>query len=287
MNKQQYIHEIVSRSCLPRMERERLKRDLINEIDSALERGEYIEDIMERMGDPDKIAAELYANTATEAVRPFREYKSSVTLFGLPLVHVVRGEYGYGMVRVRGSHYQSQMNRVLLPTAKGVIAIGMKAKGIIALGNFSAGVISIGNFSTGLISIGNMSFGLLTLGNLAVAPLLAVGNMAGGIFSIGNVATGYAALGNVAVGVYAVGNEAKGTFAFSINNLAMQLGEVKTFLANLDVAEPVKHFFGIIERVLGIINEPQYGFYLYVTVFTVLLASVLFFSYLGNKAKSE
>jgi hypothetical protein len=101
------------------------------------------------------------------------------------------------------------------------------------------------------------------------------------------VALGYATLGNVAAGVYAVGNEARGTFAFSINNLAMQLDQVKAFLANLDVSVPVKFFFGIIERVLGIINEPQYGIYFYVVIFTVLLASVLFFSYLGSKAERK
>jgi len=93
MNQKQYVKEIINRSCLPMPERKRLKVDLESEINSSLERGEQTEHIIERMGDPDKIAAELYENFADISVRPFREYKSKRIILGLPLVHIIRANY--------------------------------------------------------------------------------------------------------------------------------------------------------------------------------------------------
>ena len=60
------------------------------------------------------------------------EYKSSRTLFGLPLIHIRLGERG-------------------LCTARGIIAIG----------NCAVGALSIGGFSFGLVSVGGLSLGLL------------------------------------------------------------------------------------------------------------------------------
>jgi hypothetical protein len=102
------------------------------------------------------------------------EYKSSRTLFGLPLIHIV---YGPGP---NGS----------LKPARGFIAIGNIAFGVVALGGFSAGIISIGGISLGLISLGGLALGIL-----------------GGL---GGVATGYVAFGGIAIGVYAVGGLAVG-----------------------------------------------------------------------------
>ena len=71
------------------------------------------------------------------------EYKSSRTLFGLPLIHIRLGERG-------------------LCTARGIIAIG----------NCAVGALSIGGFSFGLVSVGGLSLGLLfSLGGWAVGAL--------------------------------------------------------------------------------------------------------------------
>ena len=76
------------------------------------------------------------------------EYKSDITLFGLPLVHV------YWNPR-----------RPFKP-AKGIIAIGMSAIGAISIGVFSIGLISIGLLAMGIfgiVAVGGLSLGWLTL----------------------------------------------------------------------------------------------------------------------------
>jgi hypothetical protein len=103
------------------------------------------------------------------------EYKSRLTIFGMPLVHIVYGP-GFGSG---------------LKPAKGFIAIGNVAIGIIAIGGFALGIISLAGIGLGLISLGGMAFGLL-----------------GGV---GGMAVGYIAVGGIAIGVYAVGGLAIGT----------------------------------------------------------------------------
>lgn len=117
------------------------------------------------MGDPDKIAAELYENYTDSSERPFREYKSGKTLFGLPLVHIIRSNYAAALplIRVagaRGINFGGRYGRMPihgLSTAKGVFAFGPKAKGIISIGNISAGTFSLGNLSAGRFTIGNIA----------------------------------------------------------------------------------------------------------------------------------
>jgi hypothetical protein len=103
------------------------------------------------------------------------EYKSPLTIFGMPLVHIV---YGPGL----GGR---------LKPAKGFIAIGNVAIGIIAIGGFAVGVIPIAGIGVGLISFGGMAFGLLG--------------------AAGGMAVGYIAVGGFAIGVYAIGGLTFGT----------------------------------------------------------------------------
>lgn len=123
------------------------------------------------------------------------EYKSRLTVFGIPLVHI---NFGRGMY---------------------------KAKGIIAIGNFAVGLFSMGLLSAGLISIGTASLGLLAFGGLALGGL-AIGGAALGIFAIGGLAVGVYAAGGcalaarIAVGGYAnahiaIGGAADGAFVFT------------------------------------------------------------------------
>jgi len=292
MNAKKYVREIIQRSCLPPGERKKLKYDLESEINSRLEGGETIEQIIERMGDPDTIAAELYENYTGKTERPFLEYKSERTLFGLPLVHIIRTNYAayFPYVRTfgaRGINIGGRYGRISynqgLPAARGVFAFGPKAKGIIAVGNFSTGFISIGNITAGIFSIGNLSAGLFSIGNIVLAPLVALGNFAAGALSAGNVALGYAAAGNVALGKFAVGNEVNGTFTFPVTNLYTQFEELKTFFSGLEVPVPVKAFFGFIERVCEIIIDPISEMPLHIAFSLILLAVILTLYIVPNK----
>jgi len=102
------------------------------------------------------------------------EYKSSKTVFGLPLIHIVYGPAWAG---------------------------GFKpAKGFIAIGNIAVGVFAVGGFALGVFTLAGMGLGVFCFAGLAIG--LALG--------IGGIATGYIALGGIAVGVYAIGGLALG-----------------------------------------------------------------------------
>src|SRR5580765_7633981 len=85
------------------------------------------------------------------------EYRSRLKVFGLPLVHVVRGIDPSSGRR---------------PTAVGIIAVGQVAVGVIALGQASIGLgWGIGQLAFGLLAAGQVAAGLVgAAGQLAVAP---------------------------------------------------------------------------------------------------------------------
>jgi len=122
------------------------------------------------------------------------EYKSTRTLFGLPLVHI---NIGFGVRR-----------------AKGILAIGMIANGFISIGLLSVGLLSIGLLSLGLFAIGLFSVGLLAaLGTIAVGTV-AIGAIAIGIITLGALSIGMFATGALAVASHiAVGDHAYGHIA--------------------------------------------------------------------------
>jgi len=94
------------------------------------------------------------------------EYKSPVTIFGLPLVHVAAG-------------------------IDPVTMTPRVAKGIIAIGTIAVGVIAVGSVATGLIAVGGVALGLLTaVGAVAMGAGLSVGGVAFGAVAIGGVAFG-------------------------------------------------------------------------------------------------
>lgn len=103
------------------------------------------------------------------------EYKSTRTLWGLPLVHI---------------HIKDN----------GLVC----AKGIIAIGNVSVGLISAGIISTGLLSIGTLSLGLISIGCLALG-LASIGCMAAGLIAVGAMAVGWLSIGGLVWGVYGIG----------------------------------------------------------------------------------
>ncbi len=121
-------------------------------------------------------------------------YKTKITLLGLPLVHVSTG-------KVENEHYK-----------RGI------AKGWIAIGDISFGVIiSIGGIAFGGIAIGGLAVGLLSFAGLAIG-LLALGGGAIGIMASGGGAIAW----HTAFGGFAVANEyAQGGLAVAnhANNL--------------------------------------------------------------------
>ena len=100
------------------------------------------------------------------------EYKSSRTLFGLPLIHIRLGERG-------------------LCTARGIIAIGNCAVGALSIGGFSFGLVSVGGLSLGLLfSLGGCAFGVYAAGGAAAASKIAIGGAASAPLAIGQMAEG-------------------------------------------------------------------------------------------------
>jgi hypothetical protein len=101
------------------------------------------------------------------------EYRSRLKVFGLPLVHVVRGIDPSSGRR---------------PTAVGIIAIGQVAVGVVAIGQVAVGGISLGQASIGLgWGIGQLAFGLLAAGQVSAGLLGAAGQLAFAPHALGMV----------------------------------------------------------------------------------------------------
>lgn len=75
------------------------------------------------------------------------EYKSKLSLFGLPLVHINMGYWG-------------------IYWACGIFAVGNIATGVVTLGGISAGLVSIGMLSAGGLALGALAVGALAMGGL-------------------------------------------------------------------------------------------------------------------------
>src|SRR6185436_7177671 len=117
------------------------------------------------------------------------EYKSSKTLFGLPLLHVVAG-----------SDPRTGKWRV----ARGVFAFGGIARGVFAFGGRARGIFAFGGVATGFIAVGGVAMGVISLGGLALGLLLAFGGLGIGTVAAGGGAVGYYASGGSALGYYSV-----------------------------------------------------------------------------------
>jgi hypothetical protein len=112
------------------------------------------------------------AQTAEPAPSSF-EYRSRLKVFGLPLVHIVRGIDPSSGRR---------------PTAVGIIAIGQVAVGLVAIGQVAVGGISLGQASIGLgWGIGQLAFGLLAAGQVAAGLIGAAGQLAVAPHALGMV----------------------------------------------------------------------------------------------------
>jgi hypothetical protein len=117
------------------------------------------------------------------------EYKSKLTLFGLPLVHIAQG-----------IDPQTRRPRV----AKGIIAIGNVAIGGVAIGGIALGGLTLGGCSIGVVACGGLALGCVALGGAAIAVYLALGGLA----IAGKIAIGGAAIAPHVIGGSGVDPEA-------------------------------------------------------------------------------
>jgi predicted RNA-binding Zn-ribbon protein involved in translation (DUF1610 family) len=124
-----------------------------------------------------------------------RRYKSPITLFGLPLIHIAFGPHED---ETRG-------------VAKGIIAIGDIAIGWFACGGFATGIIACGGMAIGLISLAGLALGGLACGGLGIGAV-GIGGAAVGGLALGGGAIGYVAEGGGAIGIYAHGGGAVGRY---------------------------------------------------------------------------
>ena len=140
------------------------------------------------------------------------EYKSRLTLLGLPLVHakfamaeegdapavgwIAAGHKAYGLI-----------------FAWGGIAVAPISVGIVSVGIVTVGAIGVGVFSLGLVALGLLSMGVAAIGYKAYASLSAMGWESA--FS-----QGFAIAKDAAIGPVAYAQEVNNELAVSISNLS-------------------------------------------------------------------
>lgn len=124
----------------------------------------------------------LTGETTDSQLVPLFEYRSKISLLGLPLIHI----------RIRGGLERGPVKAWI---AAGDVAIGI----IFAFGGIAFAPVSFGGFAVGLLTLGGLAVGFLPLGGVSLGPW-AVGAFAVGWQAFGACAVGWsAAQGGVAV----------------------------------------------------------------------------------------
>ena len=170
MENKRYVKEVMNHIHTNKKTKKRIQEDLELRLDDSSMDNPYFNPYTD-LGNPEEYAKEFMENleqsgTLTTFMTAPYEYKSKITVFGIPLMHVHTGGRGNPQ------------------TARGIIAIGDIANGFISIGGVSAGIISIGGASTGVIAIGGVAMGAVAVGGVAL-----------GLYSVGGVAVGL--LGNI------------------------------------------------------------------------------------------
>lgn len=140
------------------------------------------------------------------------EYKSSITINKIPLVHINLG---------RGKR-----------VAKGIIAIGNIAIGVFSAGGVALGIFSLGGVAVGILALAGVALGVISLGGLSIG-YLALGGLAVGIYAFGGLAIGLKfAMGGLAIGNVAIGSVVKGSHTLITNGTSSQ--EIINFISSQD-----------------------------------------------------
>lgn len=181
----------VSRQTISKWEGAQAYPDMLNLLAISKHFGVTVDELIsgecheEKIPEPVDIQQEDKSET-----RSFHcEYKSRLTIKGVPLIHI---NYGLGDYR---------------------------AKGIISIGNISTGILSIGLIAKGFLSIGVLSVGVLAIGVLSLG-LFALACIGAGVIAIAGIALGVMTLGGVALGVVSIGGCALSTH-ISVGGVAM------------------------------------------------------------------
>jgi hypothetical protein len=114
------------------------------------------------------------------------EYRSSIGLLGLPLVHVATGAVVDGRYRRGVATAWFAIGDI----AVGVLfACGGVAFGGLCVGGAAFGLVPVGGFALGALAVGGLAVGAAAVGGAAVAWYAAVGGLAvAGEYAIGGVA---------------------------------------------------------------------------------------------------
>ena len=180
----------VSRQTISKWEGAQAYPDMLNLIAISRHFGVSVDELISGEQAEVKAAEHVIAPEEKSEGRSFHcEYKSRLSIKGVPLVHI---NYGFGDYR---------------------------AKGIVAIGNISTGILSIGLIAKGFLSIGVLSVGLLAVGVISLG-LFALACIAAGIISVAGIAIGVMTLGGVALGVVSIGGCALATH-ISVGGVAM------------------------------------------------------------------
>ncbi len=126
------------------------------------------------------------------------DYRSRLTCFGLPLLHVTSGPDP-----LTGRERE----------ARGIVAIGGKATGVIAFGGRATGVVAIGGLALGLVAFGGVAVGGVAWGGVSLAVLAALGGLALGFVALGGSSIGYFSYGGAAFGRHCLGGNASDPLA--------------------------------------------------------------------------
>jgi len=152
-----YVNKVLSYISTDHKTKKKIKSDLLETLMTREDEGMDV-DPYEVLGDPLEVAKEFSENLGMSMLNGGFEYKSKVSILGVPLVHINLGRNA---------------------TAKGIVAIGSKSVGIISIGGISLGVVSLGGIGFGVLAFGGIAAGLFSaFGGVAVAYEMAIGGVA-------------------------------------------------------------------------------------------------------------
>ncbi len=202
-----YVRRVLIELRLPKENKDGIAQEVMERLQMKyFETG--VEDPYQLLGRPRVVAKEYQTSFSQGKKSSESEYISSMTLFGIPLIHINRNPNG---------------------VAKGVVAIGTYALGFFSFGAVSVGVIAIGSVNLGvLFGFGGLSLSLLlSVGGIAISLIGAFGGVAVAyVASFGGVAIAKEmAIGGLAYADVAFGDRAHGVIA-----IFQTWGEGKTLI---------------------------------------------------------
>lgn len=157
--------------------------------------------------------AEAFKQEQDQPFSKSREYKSKLSLCGIPLFHFQFGTPELGeppavaWVAGGGKAYG-------LIFAWGLIAVAPISVGVVSVGILSIGAVGIGLFGFGTVAIGIIAFGASAIGYKAYASLSSLGWESA-------LSNGFSVANDAAIGPVAYANEVNNEVAYEVSNLLL------------------------------------------------------------------